>query len=332
MQMRPGGNLHDGEIRVNLELRHARIVTLISELGSISKAAAQMGLPQPSLTAQLRRIEKALGGSLFIRSRSGVTPTPLGERIIPLLDGLVQQADTVLLEASTSGPASLRLGTTEWAPPLLRGALRNAVSVTDVQTETLPPAVAIEAVEQGALSAAIVPGSAYVPSFALRCSVIMREPVWLALPLGHPLAGLRVVDGSHFDALNWVRYSRDHWFYEIEKRVLAVHNLSGVEALHRVDGHHEAMSWVRDAHAVTLAPPTGAIPEVSLVPISGTESIEMLLVWRKGAVPDHTLRSLVDTIRAHYCEYALTIPGYWDWITQHPSEFPELSPFLPAPV
>lgn len=316
---------------MNLELRHARIVTAISESGSISKAATRVGIPQSSLTAQLRRIERTLGGTLFIRSHSGVMPTALGERVIPLLDGLVRQADAVLMEASASGVDSLRLSTTEWVPPFLQCALREAVSVADVQTETLTPSVAIEAVEQGAISAAIVPGPAYVPSPALGCSVLMREPIWLALPQGHPLAGLEVVDSSHLDALNWVRYSRDHWFYGVEKRLLAAHDLSGVDALHRVDGVHEAMTWVRDAHVAALTPPTGIIPDVRLVPISGTESVELLLVWRKGALPGRTLCRLVDTIRAHYCEYAMTIAGYWDWITRHPSDFAELRAYLPPP-
>ncbi|NEE49698.1 LysR family transcriptional regulator, partial [Streptomyces sp. SID8455] len=47
-----------------------------------TKAAATLGLAQPALSAQLRRIEKALGGTLFERDHTGARATPLGELVL----------------------------------------------------------------------------------------------------------------------------------------------------------------------------------------------------------------------------------------------------------
>ena len=50
---------------VELEVRHLRAVCAIADHGSVHKAARQLGVTQPSLTTQLARIERALGGRLF---------------------------------------------------------------------------------------------------------------------------------------------------------------------------------------------------------------------------------------------------------------------------
>lgn len=63
------------------ELRRLRTVRAIADTGSLTKAAAALGLAQPAPSAQLRRIEKALGGPLFARDR-GARPTLLGELVL----------------------------------------------------------------------------------------------------------------------------------------------------------------------------------------------------------------------------------------------------------
>ncbi|MFI1018843.1 LysR family transcriptional regulator [Streptomyces sp. NPDC020965] len=323
---------------VNVELRHAKIVAVIDRVGSISKAAVELKLPQSSLTAQLRRIEKAVGGDLFIRSRSGVVATSLGERLIPMLVELVQQADMVIAEAAAFSSDVFRFGHAEWTPPSLRSALQDALPVGEVQTETLNPAAAVEAVRRGVLNAAMVPSMALiapaeVPELALARTIIVREPVWLAVPWGHPLSGYETVDTADLADLTWVRFTRDHWFHPIERHVFAkLDGRADPDVLHYVDGHHEAMSWVRDAGAAALTTPTGATRDICLVPITGTESTEILLVRRGDALSRDTLRSLVKTIRLYYCEYARTIPRYWCWIIEHPENFTELRRFLPTAV
>ncbi|WP_031051523.1 helix-turn-helix domain-containing protein, partial [Streptomyces sp. NRRL WC-3774] len=58
---------------MDLEVRHLRAVVAIAETGSLHRAARQLGVAQPSLSTQLRRIEQALGGALFVRARSGLS-------------------------------------------------------------------------------------------------------------------------------------------------------------------------------------------------------------------------------------------------------------------
>ncbi|MFI2666968.1 LysR family transcriptional regulator, partial [Micromonospora carbonacea] len=100
---------------MNLELRHLRVVCAIAETGSVTKAASTLGLAQPALTAQLQRIERALGGPLFERDRRGARPTALGELVLararvllPAMQGL--QDEAARLAGAGPSPARYRFG------------------------------------------------------------------------------------------------------------------------------------------------------------------------------------------------------------------------------
>ncbi|MGW7362907.1 LysR family transcriptional regulator [Streptomyces sp. NPDC054841] len=320
---------------VHIEVRHARVVAAIAEAGSISKAASTLQLPQPSLTAQLRRIEGAVGGSLFDRTHAGVTPTVLGKRLLPLLVELVRCRDAVVAEAAmvTQSRTLLRIGNFEWTPSGLRAAIQSALSAYEVRTETVDAAIAVDRVLQGTLAATLTqsprtPQPAPVPAL-LGNVAIVSEPVWVALPPGHPLAAQHAITLSQMAGLRWVRHVRGHWFHEIEEQLFGRFDEVRPEVLHRVGGHAEAMSWVRDAGTAAFITPTGATSDVRLVPVEGTVCAEMRLVWRSEEINDVALRGIVRAIRRYYCTYAQSIPRYWEWITTHRGDFTELAEFMP---
>jgi DNA-binding transcriptional LysR family regulator len=318
---------------VQLEIRHARVVVILAEVGSISKAAAQLGLPQPSLTAQLRRIEKAVGGTLFARSPTGITPTVLGARLVPMLADLVAHADAVLAEA-TFETGTLRFGIAEWTPTSLPEAIHRALPAFEVQTVTIDSAAGLADINRGRLDMALIsnpeliaPMSAREPTLAT--AVVVREPIWLAVQKDDPFTDALGVPRSYLSSLPWVRHVPAHWLYEVEEIQFPEWRDFEPKVLHRVAGHAEAMSWVRDAGAVTLVTPTGSNRDVSLLVLDDAMHCELLLVWRAGAVEPDTVRTLVRTLRGYYCAYAKTVPTLWSRMRDHPAEFPELEEFLP---
>ncbi|MDG9708969.1 LysR family transcriptional regulator [Streptomyces sp. DH10] len=321
---------------MRVELRHARLVAAIASAGSISAAAIQLSLPQPALSSQLRRLEREFGGELFIRSHSGVVPTPLGERLIPMLVDLARRGDALLAEVAAQNTNTLRVGNVEWTPPALRDAIAACLPSVEVQTETVDPADAMSAVGEGLLNLALVPSppnrqSIDVKKLPLSTAVVVREPMWLALPTDHPLAGQEPVGAAQLRSLAWVRYARGHWFHDHEKAAFADLLDQQPESVHRVRGHHEAMSWVREAGVAALTVPTGATKDVSLVPILDAHTCELLLVWRTGSISRSTVGTLLESVRSYYCAYARTIPRYWSWMVAHPEGFREVQPFLTDP-
>lgn len=61
-----------------LEVTPLRYFVSAFELGTISAAAMGHGISQPSLSQALQKLEDAIGTSLFVRSRTGLRPTPAG--------------------------------------------------------------------------------------------------------------------------------------------------------------------------------------------------------------------------------------------------------------
>lgn len=94
--------------------------------GRISAAARQIHLSQPAVTAQIRKLEDAIGAPLFVRSARGVQPTAAGLQLAEDAREIQRLLDAAMSRASgsrdTVGPLELAASTTIAAhvlPPLL---------------------------------------------------------------------------------------------------------------------------------------------------------------------------------------------------------------------
>ncbi|HET6242671.1 MAG TPA: LysR family transcriptional regulator, partial [Arthrobacter sp.] len=65
-----------------MQLRQLEYFLAIWESGSFSGAASRLYVTQPSLSQQIRILEKELGSALLERGRHGVTLTPAGRAFL----------------------------------------------------------------------------------------------------------------------------------------------------------------------------------------------------------------------------------------------------------
>jgi DNA-binding transcriptional LysR family regulator len=61
-----------------LSLQQLRCFCAAAELGSFTAAADALGVSQPAVADQIRKLERALGADLFVRAGRGVVPTDAG--------------------------------------------------------------------------------------------------------------------------------------------------------------------------------------------------------------------------------------------------------------
>lgn len=77
----------------SVELRHLRYFVGVTEAGGFTRAAALIGLRQPTLSHQIRQLETVLGAPLFHRARRGCRLTAAGEMLLPYARRILRDMD-----------------------------------------------------------------------------------------------------------------------------------------------------------------------------------------------------------------------------------------------
>ncbi|WP_326948166.1 MULTISPECIES: LysR family transcriptional regulator [unclassified Amycolatopsis] len=186
---------------MELELRHLRALVAVADTRSLTRAARVLRVSQPALSGLLRRVERSVGGLLFVRSPTGCVPTPLGADVVAeartVLAGVSALTERIGEQRAPAGPLRvggycgfLHLAVSRWLrdQPWCHG-----VSVQEDQDE----AVALARVAAGSLDLALVYlpplPDAVVPDGVGSVVVHPREPVFVILAHDHPLARSRTV-------------------------------------------------------------------------------------------------------------------------------------------
>ncbi|HEY5853370.1 MAG TPA: LysR family transcriptional regulator [Aldersonia sp.] len=84
-------------------LRQLRYFLRAVETGSFSAAAAVEYVAQPSLSDQIRRLERNIGAQLFTRTNRALQLTDVGKLIVPLAEQTVRSADDLASAARDAG-------------------------------------------------------------------------------------------------------------------------------------------------------------------------------------------------------------------------------------
>lgn len=95
-------------------LRSLRLFVRVVELGSFSRAAAELGIGQPTATKQIVRLEQELGVRLLHRSTHDVTPTEIGAAYYEkcrVICHHVAEADSLATLLNSRLEGSVRIGT-----------------------------------------------------------------------------------------------------------------------------------------------------------------------------------------------------------------------------
>jgi DNA-binding transcriptional LysR family regulator len=90
-----------------------RTLVTVVDLGSYTRAAALLGVTQPAVSAQIKRLQSLLGAELFERSTQRVTLTPAGELIVSRARRLLSLNDEIV-DCAQGAPLSelvVRIGT-----------------------------------------------------------------------------------------------------------------------------------------------------------------------------------------------------------------------------
>jgi DNA-binding transcriptional LysR family regulator len=202
-----------------LELRHLRAVCAIAEEGSVTKAAARLGLTQPALSAQLRSVERLVGGQLFDRTPVGSVPTDLGRYVVRSAHVVLDDLSHLLTSAReranvpSHGPFVAAAMPMLWVGQLVE-ELRARFRCTEVRTEidwswqalldmlvskraNLAVFDHFEGVERRTLT-------------GVEIRTLLHEPQFVAVSAASPLAAQDTIPLADLATVDWVALPPDY--------------------------------------------------------------------------------------------------------------------------
>lgn len=146
-----------------MELRHLRYFASVVEAGSLSAAAAQLRLSQPSLSVAIRNLETDVGVQLLVRTPRGVRPTSAGRFLLDASTRILGDVDDVSRELARFGAGSTGSLTIAAVPVLMwhripRLVRELAAEAPEVELRLVdpPPWTAIDLLQQGAVDVAAI--------------------------------------------------------------------------------------------------------------------------------------------------------------------------------
>ncbi|MFF4146339.1 LysR substrate-binding domain-containing protein [Streptomyces sp. NPDC001698] len=310
---------------MELELRHLKTIRTIAEAGSLTRAATVLGLAQPAPSAQLRRIERALGGQLFERGRHGVRATALGELVLDRARLVLPAVNELQQEAARFARARraahwLRLGATHG--PLL-GALVDllADAAPDAQLTTHASWSERELatlLADGRLDFAVA-GTCGTAAHPGAESLVWREiavdPVFVMLPVGHPLAHGREVELAGLADEEWACVPGDGCFADCFTAACARAGFAP-RRMYEADTA-SCVHLVQVGRAVGLCRATfPTTPGITTKPLADTPLAWRHLLGRHPATqrPD-TAATVLAQARTAHAGAAARSHSYADWLT-----------------
>jgi DNA-binding transcriptional LysR family regulator len=288
------------------ELRLIRYFVAVAETGNVTRAAEQLHISQPSLSAAIKQLERQLGVELLARHGRRVTITPPGELLLRRGRELLAHAEAVAEDVrahAAASPSRLRVGMSPTArygvgPRLLAACAAHAPAVMLYTSEDTTGALLRE-VAASRLDLAVTfcapqptpPGVTLIP--------LVAEPAVVHLPDSHPLAArteLALPDLAEETIL--VASSHDSGGFT--ERVLAAFAAAGITPRTRPDPFPDlGLQAVRE-HLGVVIYASGAYPD----PLPGSAFVALVppvllpfdLATTKGAT-GAALRAVADAAR-----------------------------------
>ena len=221
-----------------MQIGQLRCFLAVAEHRHFTRAARELGLAQPSVSAQVRGLEVDLGGELFHRMKGNVTLTPAGEALLPFARRILADVDAARSEVADVGG-------------LARG--RIAIGATPSLAATLAPivlarfheahpgiALALREAGSGDLVAALEEGSVDIALVILpvrhdviETQALLREELVVAVARTHPLARRRTLAVGELRDVPLVMFREG---YDLRTATEAACHAAGFAPLFAVDG------------------------------------------------------------------------------------------------
>ena len=239
---------------VPVETGKYRALLRTAELGSITRAAEDLGYTQSAVSRIISDLEQEWGVTLLIRGRSGVTLTAAGEALLPCLRTVCNaerelQEEVAELHGLTRG--TIRVGTfnsisVHWLPRLMKSFLEKYPAIRfEILTH-----IEYREIEDWVISGHVDCGFISLPcSLGLDTVFLRRDRHMAVLPADHPLAAAESYPMERFAQDPYIKLEDDR-----DREVIQIFEHCGVKPnlQYLVNDDYAAISMVESGLGVSV--------------------------------------------------------------------------------
>ena len=283
-----------------MELRQLEYFQVVSRLKSITRAAEQLHVSQPTITLAIQRLEEEVGITLFDRSQRNLALTAEGLIFLQRVDSSLQGLKDAVLEMQDY--VSLRKGRINLGLPPMLGTHFLPTIFADFQKHH--PAFEILTVEAGSMSIRelLKKGELDIgivvitePESQLETLHIAKGEIHVCLSKDHPLSPLTEIPFEQLQNESLIlipegTYIRRTVTAEFKRRNFTPHIVlsSGqVETVLRLVKTGVGISFLIDFIARQY-------PDIVVRPLTEPLPIEIGLAWKKDKYLSHASRAFID--------------------------------------
>lgn len=177
----------------DIKLKDLKYLVAVADTRHFGRAAERCFVSQPTLSAQLKKLEDYLGVQLIERNPKRVLLTPAGQQIVERARRVIEASDDIVEIAATHrDPLAGRLRVAflptigPYLLPAIMPRLRKSLPRLDLMLYEFQTAVMLEKLAAGDLDLGIL--ALPVDLDGLEARALYDEPFVVAMPQGHVLA------------------------------------------------------------------------------------------------------------------------------------------------
>ncbi len=293
-----------------MQLHQLGYFVAVAETRHFTRAAERMRVAQPSLSQQVRALERDVGATLFHRIRGNVTLTEAGETLLPIARRILAETEAAyraVRELDELGRGRVRLGAT---PSLCTGLLPTMLATFRRDYPGIDLAIResgsrdLQAeLSEGALDLAIIIDSRLRDDPRLSTVPLLAEELVVISAKGTPAIGARLP----------IRALKDRPLvmfrpgYDLRDATLAACRAEGFEPTFAIEGGEmdAVLEFVRAGIGLAVVPSTVVGDRFHTTRFAApglTRTVQ--LAYRRDVEPTRAVRALRDAIMTSLAEAA----------------------------
>jgi DNA-binding transcriptional LysR family regulator len=277
-----------------MKLRQLHHFLAVVEMGSLRRAAQELGISEPALSKSLQHLEEALQVPLLDRGPRGMTPTVYGESLVAharVVRNELEQAVSDLAEMRGLARGIVRIGTgpTSAMVELPRAVARFTTLYPEIRTIIREGLLTdlVPGILQGDLDFAVVAITGEPIDADLTQEALVESGLGIIARAGHPLAAGRALSPKVLENAAWMLPPRQDPVRVSFETLWARHDLQPIAPITETSSILFVLSYLRETDAVAFLPNSvvefgRSEPQFAMLDIAGFNLKRQLGIVRRS--------------------------------------------------